>query len=187
MKIAITGNTSGIGLALQNIFAANGHEVFGFSRSSGYDIENKADRERILNTASNCDIFINNAYSPTGQTLLLNELISQWQNSDKSIINLSSKLSFFPKGKIHQLDHYISEKNKQNDIIQNRITQAKPKLMNVIIGLVDTPMSKVFTSDKLKPESLAQLIYNMSVAEDFYIQQLIVEVPGLDWKNIKGF
>ena len=185
-KVSITGHTSGIGLNLFEIFTANGHAVTGYSRSNGSDIEDSNVRKRIIEETENCDIFINNAYSPNGQTMLLKELSAQWDGQPKKIINVSSKLSFFELGKIIVLDDYIKQKSEQNEIIQRRFSTAYPQIMNVIIGLVDTPMSAIFQSPKLNPHTLSEFIYKMSTIDDLYIQQIIVDVPGLDWKNIKG-
>ena len=185
-KIAITGHTSGIGLNLFEVFSANGHEVTGYSRSAGSDIENPEARKQIIDEIADYDIFINNAYSPNGQTMLLRELVAHWNGQPKKIINVSSKLSFFELGKIDVLDDYIKQKSQQNEIVQQRFSAAYPQIMNVIIGLVDTPMSTMFQSPKLDPRTLSEFIYNMTVVDDLYIQQIIVDVPGLDWKNIKG-
>jgi short-subunit dehydrogenase involved in D-alanine esterification of teichoic acids len=185
-KIAITGHTSGIGLNLFEVFSANGHEVIGYSRRTGSDIEDPDVRKRIIDENADCDIFINNAYSPNGQTKLLEELVAHWDSQPKKIINVSSKLSFFELGKVSVLDDYIKQKSQQNEIIQQRFSAAYPQIMNVVIGLVDTPMSTVFQSPKLDPQTLSEFIYKMSIVDDLYIQQIIVDVPGLDWKNIKG-
>ena len=185
-KIAITGHTSGIGLNLFEVFSANGHEVTGYSRRTGSDIEDPDVRKRIIDENADCDIFINNAYSPNGQTKLLEELVAHWDSQPKKIINVSSKLSFFELGKVSVLDDYIKQKSQQNEIIQQRFSAAYPQIMNVVIGLVDTPMSAVFQSPKLNPQTLSEFIYKMSIVDDLYIQQIIVDVPGLDWKNIKG-
>jgi hypothetical protein len=185
-KIAITGHTSGIGLNLFEVFAANGHEVTGYSRRTGADIEDPDVRKRIIDENADCDIFINNAYSPNGQTKLLEELVAHWDSQPKKIINVSSKLSFFELGKVSVLDDYIKQKSQQNEIIQQRFSTAYPQIMNVVIGLVDTHMSTVFQSPKLDPQTLSEFIYKMSIVDDLYIQQVIVDVPGLDWKNIKG-
>jgi len=185
-KVAITGHTSGIGLNLFEVFSANGHEVTGYSRRTGSDIEDPDVRKRIIDENADCDIFINNAYSPNGQTKLLEELVAHWDSQPKKIINVSSKLSFFELGKVSVLDDYIKQKSQQNEIIQQRFSTAYPQIMNVVIGLVDTPMSTVFQSPKLDPQTLSEFIYKMSIVDDLYIQQIIVDVPGLDWKNIKG-
>lgn len=186
MKVAITGHTRGIGRALYDIFLKNGHDVIGFSRTTGYDISLRLDRTKILDQIQNADIFINNAYSPGGQTSLLEETISIWEGLDKKIINISSKLGFYPQSKISDLNQYILDKKTQNDIVVQRITKAAPQITNVVIGLVDTAMSKIFDSEKLNPNDLAEYIYNIVVNDKFYIQQIILDVPGLDWENIIG-
>ena len=157
-KVAITGHTSGIGLNLFEVFSSNGHEVTGYSRRTGADIEDPDVRKRIIDENADCDIFINNAYSPNGQTKLLEELISHWDSQPKKIINVSSKLSFFELGKVSVLDDYIKQKSQQNEIIQQRFSTAYPQIMNVVIGLVDTPMSAVFQSPKLDPQTLSEFI-----------------------------
>lgn len=186
MKISITGHTSGIGLNLYKQYQSHGHEILGFSRSTGHDIGDIAARKIILDASEDCDVFVNNAYSPTGQTELLLEFIKLWNGQPKKIINISSKLSFFELGKIPSLDDYIKQKSRQNEIIQSRFSTAYPQILNVIVGLVDTPMSNIFQSSKLNPTSLTKLIYDLSINDQFYVQQIIVDVPGLDWKNIKG-
>jgi len=57
-KIAITGHTKGIGLALANYYTDLGIEVVGFSRTNGYDISKGVDQERIINESQDCDLFI---------------------------------------------------------------------------------------------------------------------------------
>ena len=96
MKVAITGHSKGIGKALADIFETNGHTVLGFSRSNGFDISESANRISILNKSQDADIFINNAYHPTGQLDLLKEIIEQWRYSNKIIINIGSKCIMYP-------------------------------------------------------------------------------------------
>ena len=90
MKIGITGHTKGLGHALFNLFKLQGHEVVGFSRSNGYDIVEKKDD--VINAVKDFDMFINNAYAPIAQTELLSRMITEWQGTDKTIVNISSKV-----------------------------------------------------------------------------------------------
>ena len=55
MKIAITGHTKGIGLAIYDLLGQE-HNVFGYSRTNGYNINNP---EKIFEEAKDFDIFIN--------------------------------------------------------------------------------------------------------------------------------
>lgn len=185
MKVVITGHTKGIGKCLYEKFVRQGHEVIGYSRSSGYDIESPEVRSQILKESSDANLFINNAYSPTGQTILLEEFIKQWSGTDKKIVNLSSKLSFFPLGKEQDLDDYIIQKQLQNKLIQERMFLGTPHVLNVIIGLVDTEMSARFNSEKIPPEKIAILVYDLATQIEIQVQQVVVDVPRLDWKNIQ--
>jgi len=73
MKVVITGHTHGIGRALYNHFQTfNGWEVVGLSRSNGYDIDK--DFDEVVEAATGCFLFINNAYRDQQQTKLVNAL-----------------------------------------------------------------------------------------------------------------
>jgi len=184
MKVIITGHTRGIGKCLYEKFKSKGYEVIGFSRSNGYDIEDEVSRKIILKEAETSDIFVNNAYSSTAQLVLLNDIIAIWSGSSKYIINMNSKLSLFPLEKESDLDDYIKQKQSQNEIINDRIFLGSPRILNVIVGLVDTDMSKSFSGKKISPEQLASLVYDLCQYQEIQVQQIIVDVPGLDWKNI---
>jgi hypothetical protein len=69
MKIAITGHTSGIGKGMYDHFLNQNHEVFGLSRSNGFDISKNT--KEIVEISEECDLFINNAYSGDSQLKLL--------------------------------------------------------------------------------------------------------------------
>ena len=71
MKIAITGHTSGIGKA---IYDGIGHEVVGFSRDTGHNINDIFHRMKIVDSVADCDVFINNAHDRFNQVNMLNEL-----------------------------------------------------------------------------------------------------------------
>ena len=91
VKVAITGHTSGIGLAIADAFRARGAEVVGLSRSTGFDMA--ARRDQIVAAAAPCDIFVNNRhqYNDDSQLQLLFRLADAWQGQDKTIINLGSR------------------------------------------------------------------------------------------------
>jgi short-subunit dehydrogenase len=186
MKVIITGHTDGIGKCLCDIFTRNNWIVQGYSRTTGFDIEDCNARKAILDQSIDADIFINNAYSSTGQTELLKEIIDKWDGLDKKIINLSSKLSYFKLGYSAFLDDYILQKRKQNEIIEARQFLSQPQILNVLPGLVETKMSSDFIAAKLNPKDVANLIYNSSTQDEIYIQNLVIDVPKLAWKNIQA-
>jgi hypothetical protein len=91
MKYAITGHTSGIGKKLFERLYPN---AIGFSKTSGYDIHQKQDRERIIKESFDCDVFINNAPAGFSQTLLFLELHDMWRmDLKKTIINVGSRIA----------------------------------------------------------------------------------------------
>jgi hypothetical protein len=90
MKYAITGHTQGIGLGIFNKLSPN---AIGFSKSTGYNICNRSDRERIILESANCDVFINNASEDFGQSELLLELWREWKDTRKTIINVGSRIA----------------------------------------------------------------------------------------------
>lgn len=107
--IAITGHTQGIGKCAFERLSPN---IIGFSKSTGYDITNFSDRKRIIDESVNCDVFINNATAEFGQTLLFLELFEAWKDSNKTIINVGSRIAevmILPETQQH-LVKYQSEK-----------------------------------------------------------------------------
>jgi hypothetical protein len=87
---AITGHTAGIGKCLYERLNPN---AIGFSLSTGYNITNPIDRQRIINESKDCDVFINNATAGFGQTLLFLELFDVWKDQPKTIINVGSRIA----------------------------------------------------------------------------------------------
>lgn len=90
LRYAITGHTSGIGKELFNKLLPN---CKGFSLSTGYDIRKLKDRTRIIQESFDCDIFINNAPADFGQSELLFELWKEWKDTNKTIINVGSRIA----------------------------------------------------------------------------------------------
>lgn len=184
MKIAITGHTSGIGKALFTMLSEQGHDVSGFSRSNGYDIDVYENRQALLTQIIDYDVFINNAYSP-GQTDMLSEIINLWEDKDKLIINLSSKatmMDFVLPGE----ENYVTEKQLQNQILNERLFKPFPQITNLIIGLTDTPMTDKLVGKKLQPCKIASIVeFLITNQQDFAMQQLVIDVPKQHYSDIK--
>jgi hypothetical protein len=87
---AITGHTAGIGKRLYERLNPN---AIGFSLSTGYNITNPNDRQRIIRESKDCDVFVNNAPAGFGQTLLFLELFDVWKDQPKTIINVGSRIA----------------------------------------------------------------------------------------------
>lgn len=182
LNVAITGHSKGIGQSLYNKFLHEGHLVKGFSRSNGYDISLR--QLDIINESAACDVFINNAYHPTGQTELLVLLLEKWKDKNKLIINIGTKGIFFPTK--HPDSLYQAVKIQQNEIIKNAMKFGYPKIMNFMPGIVNTQKGSQFTSpQKLNPDDVADLIYLTVMLKDkISIQQIVIDNPGLDWEDI---
>lgn len=178
MKIVITGHTRGIGLALLNKFKNLQYEVVGYSISQGCDIGNKQHREQLIQDAHDAVLFINNAFHPTGQIELLREFNIAYP--DKAIINISSKGALVDINLVKntQLKAYNTIKQNLN-AIANQLMLNGSRILNILPGVVDTDMGKMFPGPKLDPIYLADIIVEQF--NNSHIQQCIVDVPGANW------
>jgi hypothetical protein len=102
MKIAITGHSEFLGRELFNTLK-NDYDVFGFSRSNGYDLENY---KSFINEINGLDVFINNTYHPIYQQKLFEELFEMWKYENKTIFNILTSGIF---NDVH-LDEYRQNK-----------------------------------------------------------------------------
>jgi short-subunit dehydrogenase involved in D-alanine esterification of teichoic acids len=163
MKVAITGDNSGIGLALSNAFKNLGHDVIGFSRSTGFDISDLLARKEILDRLAGCDVFVNNAWHTTGQFEMLNSILINWEGSNKNVINISSNIKTLPEEffVVEVLRKYRDSKKEIDELISNY--QGTVKILNVLPELTKTNFDlgiKGFDiSLGMDPDYVADLIY----------------------------
>jgi len=150
MKIAITGHTRGIGQALFKYFES--YSVIGFSRSNGYNISNPADRNNILEQLTDVDIFVNNAYNnfDDSQLTLLTSVYNLWQNTDKIIVNISSR---YTTGS----EKYCKDKEQQ-DIFCKSKEFTLPHIINLKPGLVDTSRVKHLEGKRLSVNEVVSVL-----------------------------
>jgi hypothetical protein len=136
MKIAITGGTAGIGLALAKIFETSEHEIVPLSRRNGYNIRSIP---KIAGMIEPCDMFINNAQVGYAQTELLFEIWRRWRGQQKYIINIGTAMTdmFIPPRE--EWDEYIIQK-KALDLATQLLEQRSewPRLMLVRPGAIAT-------------------------------------------------
>jgi hypothetical protein len=188
MKIALTGHTRGLGLELKTVLESHGHEVIGFSKSSGYDIDDAQVRDDIISLLSDCEVFINNTYTPTGQTLLLRGVLSAWSKEQhKLVVNICSKV-IYVNDAVQQIltptrRLYYDAKKEQMDVTYpyNGLGGKPifPNVMNVIPGRIDTELTKMFGGRKMNPNVLANTIVNMIELKDtLCIQEIVIDSPG---------
>jgi short-subunit dehydrogenase len=94
MKAAVTGHSGGLGKAIADRLARDGHEIRGFSLEDGYDISTPDGFRRIVTEALDCDVFVNCAHDRKnhgiGQVNVLCKLFYHWQNEEKHIVNIGS-------------------------------------------------------------------------------------------------
>jgi NAD(P)-dependent dehydrogenase (short-subunit alcohol dehydrogenase family) len=163
MKIAITGHTSGIGLALFEHFQSSGHTCIGFSRSNGHDISKSIDRGRILLASLDADVFINNAYNnwDNSQYLMLEKVAAQWAGREKLIINSASKITDYEKPKYDFLQKYRDTKILLDNF--TKMHQGLPYISNLKFGWVDTPRVTNSLEEKMSLEAVVKTV-------DFVVQ-----------------
>ncbi len=155
MRIAITGHTKGIGKACADIFSE--HEVLGFSRSNGFDIN---EPEEIFKSAGDCDVFINNAYSHRHQIDLFNLFYNSWEDTNKHIINVNSIVKYPIQRPI--LEKYKKDKvalqNAVDDVYLGAKGHGSCKVTNINPGLVATRQDVKYTHPALEPIEVAKTI-----------------------------
>jgi nucleoside-diphosphate-sugar epimerase len=91
-KIIVTGHTSGIGKAIYDKFKEiSCREIVGMSRSNGYDIDK--DFDKIVEEATGCELFINNAYRDSQQLKLVEAL----KDKVDMMVVMGSVSRFYPE------------------------------------------------------------------------------------------
>lgn len=153
MKIAITGHTSGIGLALFEYFTEQGHDVIGFSRSNGFNISDSESRQSILKQVEDFDIFVNNAYNDydNSQLELLKIITSSWENFPRIVFNISSKWTI-------ENNIYSRTKLELDRYCETFLYNKKLNLINLKPGLVDTPRVKTIGGERMSTQRIVDLV-----------------------------
>lgn len=136
MKVAITGGTAGIGLALAKMFEANGHEVLALSRRNGYNIRSLP---KVAGVIDSCDMFINNAQAGFAQTELLFEVWRRWEGQQKTIVNISTQMTDMKLPPKKEWDEYLVQK-KALEIAEDLLTERNvwPKQIMIRPGSIAT-------------------------------------------------
>ncbi len=171
MKIAITGHSQGIGLAIANQLIH--HDIIGLSRTNGYDIANIS---QIIDAVRDCDVFINNAYCDYCQTKLLSALYLEWQDLNKIIINIGSAITVYPRTEVALNDqpwpyreHKISLEKEFRKLAWQG-TNCRLALINP--GATDTNMMQAHICIKLNPIEIAKAVE--LVLTNPYIKEMTV-------------
>lgn len=188
MIVSITGHSKGIGKSLASVFSNNGWEVLGFSRSNGYDISKDEDRKKIINESLNADLFINNAYDSNGQYMVLEEILTSWANTKKSVINISSIVikDYFTYKNLIKLDTefkndlivYYESKKRCSDMIKDY--RGSVKILDVFPGLIETEfgdrIKNHFGINGMNPDDFSNLIFDMlKYQNSVYLREISVD------------
>lgn len=142
MKVGITGHYSGLGKELYFRF-----NCIGFDLVNGFDIANPAP---IVEALSECDVFINNAYSGNHQASLFEAVDKSWANSNKLIVNISSYAVTLGKTTEYAMNKVLLEKVSKNSLC--KVTTIRPSIM-------DTPMvNNIHNREKMNVRDVADAI-----------------------------
>jgi hypothetical protein len=97
MKILMTGHTSPVGKELFNHFSTT-DTVVGISRTTGFDLSNTYDLEKVVELSKDFDHFINLANVGTSQTYLLSKIHRYWKDINKTgkILSFGSMATLLP-------------------------------------------------------------------------------------------
>jgi short-subunit dehydrogenase involved in D-alanine esterification of teichoic acids len=170
MKIGLTGHTRGLGKAIyDNLIKLN--NVIGFSRTNGYDVQSP---NKIIESLTDCDVFINNVYYETYQSSLFLKLFEKWKDLEKTIININSS-------SIHQSGawnpYYVANKKHLNDVTQSLIDKypnKKCRIINLNLGTLDTHKNYE-NFNKIEVSKVAELIeWCINQPHGIEIQQLTI-------------
>ena len=185
MKVAITGHTQGIGQSIFEELVNRSHQVQGYSKSTGWDISQDNVRSKLIDQIQDVDVFINNAYSPVAQFELLKTIVGKWQGTQKLVVNVGSK-SIYADVVPDFMKSYVQDKQAQLDFIVGKRLTARPQILNLTLGLVNTKMSDSLEAQKLEPKDIAKLLVDVIELKDLvYVQDLMLDVPYQDWTSIR--
>jgi len=131
MKIGITGHSEFLGRELFQTLKKD-YDVFGFSRSNGYDLENY---KSFINEINDLDVFINNTYHPIYQQKMFEELFEMWKYENKTIFNILTSAIF-------------------NDVHLDEYRQSKLNLQKSSLNLINSNHDKKLRIVNLYPNTL---------------------------------
>lgn len=182
MKIAVTGHTVGIGKSIADTYRHDGHEIIGFSTSTGYNIATAQDRARIVAESVDCDIFFNNAYHDFAQCDLLFELWESWQGQKKKIVNISSSQTMRWLHNFRDIKYRSAKRalEDSSEFLWNK--SSWPAVVVAAPTMTDTPRT-AFRNDanKVDPDQFARLLKQTLDITEFRVQMLklaVEPIPG---------
>lgn len=158
MKVVITGHMNGLGLALSNKFAEKGYTISGYDLTNNKDITKEDTVDELITDCTDADIFVNNAQA--NQSLLLNQVFKLWEGKDKTIINISSAITYLtPFNLPESLNAYISDKKNLDTTVKFlRVKGDSPHIMNIRPSWIESQLVSGFNTKKINPDDIVNLI-----------------------------
>lgn len=141
MNITLTGHTSGLGEYLYSHLEGN---VQGFSRSNGYNINNREDRDKILAASEDSHVLINNAKgSGLAQAEMLYTFFKSWKKKEKHIINIGSRAAERCEFRLKPHPYSLEKKTSHIATRQLQNCDRKCKISNLVFAKLETNDNKV--------------------------------------------
>ena len=158
MKVVITGHMNGLGLALSNKFAEKGYTISGYDLTNNKDITKEDTVDELITDCTDADIFVNNAHA--NQSSLLTQVFKLWEGMDKTIINISSAITYLtPFNLPESLNAYISDKKNLDTTVKFlRVKGDSPHIMNIRPSWIESQLVSGFNTKKIDPDDIVNLI-----------------------------
>ena len=180
-KIAIIGNTKGIGKAIADLYKKKKYQVIGLSSSNGYDLQ--CSQVEIMEQLDDCELIVLNAYVGRGQMNLLKRIYGKFVFEDKKVVVITST-SGTPIGADEEmLDPEYVEYCKNKKTLIEYIEQLQQELLNkplsvydVCPDVVDTDMTKGLWEDlpKLKADEVAEAV-RYCFESTFNVNKIVIQ------------
>jgi NADP-dependent 3-hydroxy acid dehydrogenase YdfG len=158
MKVVITGHMNGLGLTLSTKFAQKGYTISGYDLTNNKDITKEDTINELITDCTDADIFVNNAHA--NQSFLLTQVFKLWEGKDKTIINVSSAITYLISINLPEsLNGYISDKkNLDTTVNLLRAKSDLPHIMNIRPSWFESQLISEFNTKKINPDDIADLI-----------------------------
>ena len=179
LNVAITGHTKGIGLGLTTEFTNRGANVFGFSRSNGYDIIAQDSTDRIMSEviANNCSVLILNAQFEFQQVYQLYAIYDLWKSDPtKTVVVLGSMaadkfISYFHPYSVH--------KNALDRAVEQLHSNCRFRLIDIKPGYVDTTAIQHLKMKKMPVSQIVNTVFwALDQSEDVLIRSIVLSPRG---------
>lgn len=158
-KIAITGHSKGLGKILFDNYTEKGFNVFGASRSNGFNLEKDEHLHRFCKEIIDYDVLINNAPG-SFQAKVFTHMHKLWYEQKKVIMNIGSRTTQFPVSKAMQ---YGAEKSAL-DFLTRSTQHFGPEYPAVLLirpGYFAGVRSYNKDAPKMNPDHVAELVMFM--------------------------